>query len=197
MSNTKNLYLAGDLMKKGARMLRMAEASQLESIGCYDVYNPMANKDINDKAVLPVAGLAEKIVAADTDRLFKSGIVVIEPQNDALGTITELGQLLGYKQLAEKILDYWYTLPKEEFIKAALELCDTQVTRKIYPHYEDIRFEGDTGNGYRSTKGVNAYVLGAAIELANDPIKAPDGFYSWNTIIEELTPTNSKQLQLG
>lgn len=187
----KKLYLGGDLLKKGSRLLRIQEAEQLESIGHYDVYNPMANKSINDKAVLPVAGLAEKIVKADTERLLESDIVVIEPQNDAIGTCVEVGQLLGYKQLADEILKLYANCPDsspaDQLLCEVVTLCQKQTNRKVYPHYEDIRLEGDTGNGYRSTVGINAYVSGACIDLANDPVNAPDGFYSWNQIINELS----------
>lgn len=184
----KKLYLGGDLLKKGSRLLRIQEAEQLESIGNYDVYNPMANKSINDKAVLPVAGLAEKIVKADTERLLESDIIVIEPQNDAIGTCVEVGQLLGYKQLADEILMIDQECECDrDFVLAVRNFCKKQITREVYPHYEDIRLEGDTGNGYRSTVGINAYVSGACIDLANDPVNAPDGFYSWDQIINELS----------
>ena len=170
------LYIAGEMLKKGNRRQRMAEFTELNALNKYDIYNPMANKDINDKAVLPVQGLAEKIVEADTARLLESDIVVIEPHNDACGTMVELGQLLGWKQMAEAIMNC-------TDLEEAMELCQKQLERKVYAHYEDVRLEGDTGNGFRSTVGINAYVTGTCIELTGKP----DGFQSWESIVNELT----------
>lgn len=180
----KKVYIAGDMLTVGSQMLRAKEREDIKSIGL-PFYNPMDNKDINDKANLDNNdGLAERIVKQDTDALFESEIVVIEPQPFALGTMTEMGQLKGMKDVAKKILDISKDESKsnEEVLFEVLELAGKIAAQKVYPHYQDIRrFKGVTESEDRRSLGINQYVYGVALDLTNGK-----GFYEWDEILEEL-----------
>lgn len=188
---TKLIYIAGDMLNKGAQLQRAAEKADITSLGL-KVYNPQDNKEINDKQQVSNDRLAERIVKADTDALMASNVVVIEPLPQALGTTVELGQLLGYKQLAELVLtiindDKLDVEERETFVRM---LCENQINRKVLPHIEDVRFGKnlEEEEWQRSSYGVNAYVLGACIELSG----TEHGMYTWPEILEKLKNESTK-----
>lgn len=187
----KLTYLAGDMLNKGAQLQRASEKSDIVSLGLR-VYNPQDNKSINDKKAVSNDKLAERIVKADTEALLASDIVVIEPLPQALGTTVELGQLLGYKQLSELILDILYndSLDVEERETFVRMLCEKQLSRQVLPHIEDVRFGKnlEEEEWQRSSYGVNAYVLGACIELSG----TEHGMYTWPEILEKLKNESTK-----
>lgn len=179
----KKVYIAGDMLTVGSQMLRAKEREDIEAIGL-PFYNPMDNKDINDKANAVQEGLAERIVKQDTDALFEADIVVIEPQPFAMGTMTEMGQLKGMKDVAKKILEISKDGSKdnEEVLFEILELAGKLDAQKVYPHYQDIRrVDGLTETGDRRSLGINQYVYGTALDLTDGK-----GFYEWDEILEEL-----------
>lgn len=187
MSNTKKIYAGGHCLTRGSQMQRKAEAEELRSLG-HELFNPMEAAH-NNKASADQTGLAERIVRNDSKAIMWADTVVIEPLSEAIGSNVEVGQMLGLRDLAEAILELDQQCECDrDFVNVVRALCQKQVDRKVYPHIEDIRLSAPTGEGYRSTYGINAYTTGACIKLANDPIKAPDGFYSWGAIIKELTP---------
>lgn len=188
MSKIKNVYLAGGMMSKGEQMQRESEKNDIAGLGI-PVYNPQDNKEINDKSNLDNnEGLAEKIVKADTEAIRNSDVVVIEPQSYAFGTMVELGQIKGMKDVAQEILHEFhkqYANGTENFVvlnnirKIVTEIHNQQV----FPHYQDIRrFKGVTETEDRRSFGVNQYVYGVALQLSNGK-----GFYEWNEILEELS----------
>jgi hypothetical protein len=193
---SKKVYIGGHCLNRGGQLQRSEEAQMVRELG-HDIYCPQENKEINDKSNAVQEALAERIVSHDTDAILWSDTVIIEPDNCALGTHIELGQLLGMRDLSEMIVEIANThfennRGKTEdldylLISEILKLCMEQLNRKVYPHLEDIRLLGPTGDGYRSTFGINAYVTGACIKLANDPVGAPDGFYTIDQIKKELS----------
>lgn len=191
---TKKVYIAGDMLPKGSQLLRAQEREQIKEIGL-DFYNPMDNKDINDKSVVTNKGLAERIVKADTDAIIASDVIVIEPQSFALGTMVELGQIKGMKDMAKIILD----LANEEsgefsaanILNHILTVAEKVDAQQVFPHFEDIRrFEGAGADeeGDRRSLGINQYVYGVCLDLSNGK-----GFYEWDEVLEELKKIKGSQ----
>ena len=111
------IYLAGDMLKKGSILLREQEAKELRELG-HTIYSPIEDESINDKANQSKEsndGLAEKIVRNDTKGILTSDIIVIEPHENALGTMVELGQIKGYNYLCANNLDYELTNNKDGY----------------------------------------------------------------------------------
>ena len=181
------VYTAGHCLTRGTQMQRAIEKEELiQANPGLQFYNPMENKSINDKkANMHDTGLAERIVRADTDAIMWSDSVVIEPLPEACGTMVELGQLKGMKDVAEQVLRILADdeLSNDEALAIISEEMDKHVQRKVYPHYEDIRrVEGITESGDRRSLGVNQYVYGVCLDLSDGK-----GFYSWNEILEEFS----------
>lgn len=187
------VYLAGDMLNKGAQMQRQAEKEDIQKIGLA-MYVPQDNKEINDKTTAVQEGLAERIVRHDTDAIINSDVIVIEPLPQGLGTHIELGQVLGMYDLANMILE----IAEEEdqsmvMLEKILKLAERTVNKKVYPHYEDIRrVEGITESEDRRSLGINQYVYGACLKLTNGK-----GFYEWDEIKEELKQIKKDPSILG
>lgn len=194
----KKVYLAGDMLTKGSQLLREKEAQDVRAVG-FEMYNPMENKEINDKANAVKEGLAERIVEQDSDAIYNSDILIIEPQPFAMGTMVELGQVKGRKDLAKGIkhliddtiknsgidgnphdpTNYYELI---ELVDRIQEWVGEVVEQKVYPHYEDIRrFNGVTESEDRRSLGINQYVYGVCLDLTDGK-----GFYEWDEILEEL-----------
>lgn len=182
----KQIYLAGDMLKKGSRILRDKEKKELLALGKYDIYSPKEDKEINDKTNQTEESnnsLAEKIVAKDTIGIIESDIIVIEPQDNALGTMVELGQILGMRDLSQMIQEVIHNknLTESTKIKIINKLTLNQLNKKVYPHYEDIRRTNIPECGDRRSWGVNQYIYGVCLKLSNGK-----GFYEWEEILKEL-----------
>lgn len=179
----KKIYLAGDMLNRGAQLQRAEERDILKDLG-HELYVPQDNKDINDKKTAVQEGLSERIVAADTAGILWSDTVVIEPLSHALGTNVELGQILGMFDLANEINDIYKSTNSVDVVYLGVaSLINKVINRKIYPHYEDVRrVEGITETGDRRTLGLNAYMYGACLKLTNGK-----GIYEWDEIITELS----------
>ncbi len=187
MTLTKKVYIAGDMLPRGSQMLRALEREQIKEIGL-DFYNPMDNKDINDKSNVENTGLAERIVKADTDAIVESEVIVIEPQPFALGTMVELGQIKGMKDMAKIILelanDKCDEYSSAELLNKIIETCEKVDNQKVFPHYEDIRRFPNAGvdeEGDRRSLGINQYVYGVCLDLTDGK-----GFYEWDEVLTEL-----------
>lgn len=181
---TQKVYIAGDMLPKGSQMLRALEREQIKAIG-FDFYNPMDNKSINDKSQVSNEGLAERIVKADTDAIEESEIIVIEPQPFALGTLVELGQVKGRKDLAKQISEIVEGSDQPlNILSEIMALVEKVNTQKVLPHYEDIRRFAGAGKdeeGDRRSLGINQYVYGVCLDLTDGK-----GFYEWEEVVDEL-----------
>lgn len=192
---TKQVYIAGNMLTKDSQLLRAKEREDIANLG-FNFYNPMDNKEINSKSELDNNdGLAEKIVKQDVDAIKTSDIIVIEPQPYALGTMVELGQIHGMKLLAKEIDDLMKSHNHgdyEVFLDDLCNLIDKVLNQKVYPHYEDIRrFPGVNESEDRRSLGINQYVYGVCIDLAQR--KDGEGFYEWEEILEELKRLKGKE----
>jgi Nucleoside 2-deoxyribosyltransferase len=178
------VYIAGDMLTVASQMLRAKEREDIEQIGL-PFYNPMDNDEINDKKNLDNNdGLAEKIVKQDSDAIYNSDIIVIEPQPFALGTHVELGQIKGRKDLAEEVLRIYNdeSLDDLEALEEIRQIALKAKNQKVFPHYEDIRrFKGVVEKEDRRSLGINQYVYGVCLDLTDGK-----GFYEWDEILDEL-----------
>lgn len=183
-------YIAGDMLTVGSQMLRTKEREDIEKLGL-DVYNPMDNKEINDKSKLNNnEGLAEKIVQQDLKGIIDSDVIVIEPQPFALGTMVELGQIHGMKIMSNSITNNIDKLKKrgmsdKDILDVIYDMSGFINDKKVYPHYEDIRRvkgENATETGDRRSLGINQYVYGVVLDLTGGK-----GFYDWDEILDEIS----------
>ena len=194
--NTPTIYVAGDLLSEGAKMRRAWEAEQLRKAGA-NLHVPHEDKSINDKANAVQEGLAERIVANDTKGIIDSDVIVIDAHENGKGTLVELGQIKGMRDMAKIILDInrsfeerheqegdWATyrdMAMDE-LDAVYEAAETVLEKKVYAHNTDIRRANDKPQaGDRREYAPNQYVYGTVLDLTDGK-----GFYDWDEIIEEV-----------
>ena len=177
------VYLAGDMLKKGSILLREQEAKELRELG-HTIYSPIEDKSINDKANQSKEsndGLAEKIVRNDTRGILTSDIIVIEPHENALGTMVELGQIKGYKDVSRMMLEILESGDSDGEVINALIALATSLDKKVYPHLEDIRRTNIPECADRRSWSINQYVYGVCLDVSEGK-----GFYEWEEIVNEL-----------
>lgn len=180
----KKIYIGGDMLKKGSQLLRQQEKEDVEKLG-YITHSPKDDKEINDKQAQTEESnnkLAERIVEKDTQGIVSSDIIILEPTNDACGTMVELGQVKGMKDLAEMILILLQEYRDDQGrLSAIASICNQILNKKVYTHYEDVRRTDIPEKADRRSWGINQYVYGTCLSLTNGK-----GLYEWNEILEEL-----------
>lgn len=186
MMTNKQVYLAGDMLTYGAQRQRAYEADELRSIG-YTVYAPQEDASINDKANAVQDGLAERIVRNDTQGIMSSDIIVIDAHENGKGTLVELGQIKGMRDMAIDILGIIFDIElgmiSERFALDEIErVCLAIREKRILPHNTDIRRANTSlQSGDRREYGVNQYVYGTVLDLTNG-----HGFYEFDEILDAL-----------
>ena len=184
--NKTKTYLAGDLLSEGAKMRRAWEAEQLRKAGA-TLHVPHEDKSINDKANAVQEGLAERIVSNDTQGIINSDIIVIDAHENGKGTLVELGQIKGMKDMAEIVLHMVLGVSNGVLSERdALDMIQAEVEsvmeKKVYAHNTDIRrANSQPQSGDRREYGPNQYVYGTVLDLTDGV-----GFYDWDEIIEEV-----------
>lgn len=184
--NKTKTYLAGDLLSEGAKMRREWEAEQLRSAGA-NLHVPHEDKSINDKANAVQEGLAERIVSNDTQGIIDSDIIVIDAHENGKGTLVELGQIKGMKDMADIVLSSVVcathgVLSERDALDMIQAAAERMLEKKVYAHNTDIRRANDKPQaGDRREYGPNQYVYGTVLELTDGK-----GFYDWDEIIEEV-----------
>ena len=155
-------YLGGDIMSFGSNLARQYEYDKFVEMGLpVEVYSPVMNKSINDKSNMTEEEnncLAEKITAADIERLWNSDFVVIEPAQTAIGSMCELGCLFGWKYMCEKLLEI---ADKSE--NAGLDILDEvkrMADKDVYCHYFDIRTNHLNEKDWRRSFSINQLLYG-------------------------------------
>ena len=97
-------YVGGDIMTHGSQLARQEECDKMDAAGLkVQYYSPAQNKSINDKSNMTEEQnncLAEKITAADIERLWNSDFAVMCTEQSAIGTMCELGCLYGWNYMA-------------------------------------------------------------------------------------------------
>lgn len=180
----KMIYLGGDMLKKGSQLLREMEGNELKALG-YDVYSPKDDKEINDKQNQTEEsnnGLAEKIVYKDTKGIIESDIIVIEPHENALGTMVELGQIKGMRDMAKIFIEKLQGDDLVQRVNEYLLFCEKVLAKPVYPHCQDVRRTNIPECGDRRSWGINQYVYGVCLDVTGGK-----GLYEWEEIVEELS----------
>ena len=196
MTNNKPLlYLAGDIMTRGSNLARQEEYDKFITADIpVDVYSPVMNKSINDKSNMTEEEnnhLAEKIVAADVERLWNSDYTVLCPEQSAIGTMCEMGILYGWKYFIDKLWNEaenkyfnkhpedalgWWNRPTEEQTceqKAEMfdffhEIINKQYRKKNYAHYFDIRTNHLNEKDWRRSFSINQFLYGICLAATAD-----------------------------
>ena len=192
MKNNKPLgYLGGDIMTFGSNLAREYEYEQFKKANIPgEVYSPVQNKSINDKSNMTEEEnnhLAEKIVAADVERLWNSDYTVLCPEQSAIGTMCEMGILYGWKYMLEQfgleMTDKWFNnhpekdylnyndLTKEdkaELFDYLIASMDKQSKKSNYAHYFDIRTNHLNEKDWRRSFSINQFLYGIILAATAD-----------------------------
>lgn len=198
----KTVYLGGHILNQGLVEYREKQHKEVNNIEGVKPYSPHQDKSINDKANAEQTGLAERILANDFKAMQSSDIFVFDVLNEGLGTIAELGIVLGMKHQAqetihelEKLSDI-YMLDVEgnvtetfELLQELIEERQKIVDKPVLCYCSDIR-QGH-GKPYldpdRAELSTNQFVYGMVLELTNG-----EGFISWEEVKERLAELGSE-----
>ena len=187
-------YLGGDIMTRGSNLARQEEYDKFQEAGIPgEVYSPVQNKSINDKSNMIEEEnnhLAEKIVAADVDRLWNSDYTVLCPEQSAIGTMCEMGILYGWKYMADKLMDIILGKDKDEYhlegwtseeqakefhykkieerFNKLLEEVNRIRDKKNYAHYFDIRTNHLNEKDWRRSFSINQFLYGIILAATAD-----------------------------
>ena len=167
-------YLGGDIMSFGSNLARQYEYDKFIEMGLpVDVYSPVQNKSINDKSNMTEEEnnhLAEKITAADIERLWNSDFVVMCPEQSAIGSLTETGCLFGWKYMTDRLLEM--VKEKEEDGKTVVGIYDDLIAeikrindKDIYCHYFDIRTNHLNEKDWRRSFSINQLLYGMILYM--------------------------------
>ena len=167
-------YLGGDIMSFGSNLARQYEYDKFIEMGLpVDVYSPVQNKSINDKSNMTEEEnnhLAEKITAADIERLWNSDFVVMCPEQSAIGSLTETGCLFGCLYMTDRLLEM--VKEKEEDGKTVVGIYDDLIAeikrindKDIYCHYFDIRTNHLNEKDWRRSFSINQLLYGMILYM--------------------------------
>ena len=170
-------YLGGDIMTRGSNLARQEEYDKFQEAGIPgEVYSPVQNKSINDKSNMTEEEnnhLAEKIVAADVERLWNSDYTVLCPEQSAIGTMCEMGILYGWKYMADKLEevyregicdeDTW-----EQIAHSLINKIREIGSKKNYAHYFDIRTNHLNEKDWRRSFSINQFLYGIILAATAD-----------------------------
>ena len=192
MENKKPLgYLGGDIMTFGSNLAREYEYEQFKKAEIPgEVYSPVQNKSINDKSNMTEEEnnvLAEKIVAADVERLWNSDYTVLCPEQSAIGTMCEMGILYGWKYMADKLLEMFaeadldhdiyhdneekyknYANKFNQFLMQWYQEINRIANKKNYAHYFDIRTNHLNEKDWRRSFSINQFLYGIILATTAD-----------------------------
>ena len=189
----KVCYMGGHLLNEAMVDYRDKQHKQVEGIVGVTPYSPHKDKSINDKANAEQTKLAERILNNDFKAMQESDIFVFDILNEGLGTIAELGILLGIKHQAQETInkldetadivrfdvdgnqtDEYDTLQDE------IEELEKILDKPVLIYCSDIR-KGH-GKGYddpdRAEFSTNQFIYGMILSLTNGK-----GFISWEEVL--------------
>ena len=192
----KVCYLGGHILSQGMVEYREKQHKQVEGIVGVTPYSPHKDSTINDKANAKQEKLAERILNNDFKAMQESDILVLDILNEGLGTIAELGILLGIKHQAQETinkLDETADIVRFDFDGCETDEYDTLqdeikelekiVNKPVLIYCSDIR-QGH-GKPYndpdRAEFSTNQFIYGAILHLTNGK-----GFISWEEVLKEL-----------
>ena len=193
----KVCYMGGHLLNEAMVDYRDKQHKQVEGIVGVTPYSPHKDKSINDKANAEQTKLAERILNNDFKAMQESDIFVFDILNEGLGTIAELGILLGMKHQAEETINHIYDNGEGYFnymsnrFETSLSVEDELIVDKlenivnkpVLIYCSDIR-QGH-GKPYtdpdRAEFSTNQFLYGMILSLTNGK-----GFISWEEVLLEL-----------
>ncbi len=170
-------YLGGDIMSFGSNLARQYEYDKFKEAEIPgEVYSPVMNKSINDKSNMTEEEnncLAEKIVAADVERLWNSDYTVLCPEQSAIGTMCEMGILYGWQYMADKLLEIYdkaidNNLSREELFYKWEEEIRRIYKKENYAHYFDIRTNHLNEKDWRRSFSINQFLYGIILAATAD-----------------------------
>lgn len=180
------VYNGGHILNDAMVEYRNKQADQINSIIGVKCYNVLDDKSINDKANAEQTGLAERILNNDFKAMQESDIFVFDILNEGLGTIAELGILLGMKHQAQKIIDKYEDIDfrdLEPLTQYDILEAYNIVNKPVLIYCSDIR-QGH-GKGYddpdRAEFSTNQFIYGCVLSLTNG-----EGFISWEEVLKRL-----------
>ena len=190
-------YVGGDIMTHGSQLSRQEECDKMDAAGLeVTYYSPAQNKSINDKSNMTEEQnncLAEKITAADIDRLWNSDFAVMCTEQSAIGTMCELGCLFGWKYMADRLLDICgevgtlneITFSEKKQAELGVRLVE-EISRiynkNIFAHYFDIRTNHLNEKDWRRSFSINQLLYGMILDCTTDH-KLHENF---DSVLEEL-----------
>lgn len=188
----KVIYMGGHILNDAMVDYRTKQHEQVEGIVGVTPYSPHKDKSINDKANAEQTGLAERILNNDFKAMQESDIFVFDILNEGLGTIAELGILLGMKHQAQKIIDKYEDIDFRDLDSLTqydiLEAYNI-VNKPVLIYCSDIR-QGH-GKGYddpdRAEFSTNQFIYGCVLSLTNG-----EGFISWEEVLNRLEKLGEK-----
>lgn len=184
----KVCYMGGHILSEGMVDYRDKQHKQVEGIVGVTPYSPHKDKSINDKANAEQTKLAERILNNDFRAMQESDIFVFDILNEGLGTIAELGILLGIKHQAQKVINKLKEIENENLYltEDEYDLRDAQqkiLDKPVLIYCSDIR-QGH-GKGYsdpdRAEFSTNQFIFGMILSLTNG-----EGFISWEEVKKRL-----------
>lgn len=177
MSSKPLGYLGGDIMTRGSNLAREEEYNKFKEAGIPgEVYSPVQNKSINDKSNVTEEEnncLAEKIVAADVERLWNSDYTVLCTEQSAIGTMCEMGILYGWMYMAHKLISIYQAcvlkeLSYEEIVDKLMHEIIRIFDKKNYAHYFDIRTNHLNEKDWRRSFSINQFLYGIILAATAD-----------------------------
>ena len=184
----KVCYLGGHILSQGMVEYRQKQHDEVEGIIGVTPYSPINDKSINDKSNAVQEGLAERILHNDFKAMQESDILVFDVLNEGLGTIAELGILLGMKHQADKTLSLiesqiHYDHPEYNNVHYIASKSKKILEKPVLIYCSDIR-QGH-GKPYSEPEGADfsrdQFAYGVILSLTNGK-----GFMSWEEVKKEL-----------
>lgn len=199
----KVAYLGGHLLNDAMVDYRTKQHEQVEGIVGITPYSPHNDKTINDKANAEQEGLAERILNNDFKAMQESDVFVFDILNEGLGTIAELGILLGIKHQAKETinkLDETADIVRFDFegnetdeyntLQDEITELEKIVDKPVLIYCSDIR-QGH-GKAYtdpdRAEFSTNQFIYGAVLELTDG-----EGFITWEEVLKRLEELGEKE----
>ncbi|MEJ7484567.1 nucleoside 2-deoxyribosyltransferase [Staphylococcus hominis] len=192
----KVIYLAGHILNEAMVDYREKQHNEISEIEGVKPYSPHQDKSINDKSNAEQTNLAERILNNDFTAMEKSDVYVLDILNEGLGTIAELGIIIGMKKQAQKRIVELKEMSeeaKDENIASliALEIENNMqvLDKPVLCYCSDIR-QGH-GKPYtdpdRAEFSTNQFVYGMVLEATNG-----EGFITWDQVKQRLSELNDK-----
>lgn len=190
-------YVGGDIMTHGSQLARQEECDKMDAAGLnITYYSPAQNKSINDKSNMTEEQnncLAEKITAADIERLWNSDFAVMCTEQSAIGTMCELGCLYGWHYMARQLIEVINNAchPEDgkisndnvaEILAAVVTEINRIASKNVFAHYFDIRTNHLNEKDWRRSFSINQLLYGMILNCTKDH-KLHENF---DSVLEEL-----------